>query len=82
MVTKMAERSLNGMPFANTRYPKVPKEPVVKKKPGRWEPCSALQCSECNGIVTTELNDLDHGDENEDGETEYECPHCGSENLF
>jgi DNA-directed RNA polymerase subunit RPC12/RpoP len=54
---------------------------VELEKHGEWLPCSALQCSLCNGIVTTELNDLDHG-ENDEGEMEYECPHCGSQNTF
>lgn len=50
---------------------------------GVFEPCSAMQCSECGGIVTTELNDLEHGKDNGDkeGETLYECPHCGSWNT-
>jgi DNA-directed RNA polymerase subunit RPC12/RpoP len=53
----------------------------MEEKHGEWLPCSALQCSLCNGIVTTELGDLDHG-ENDEGEMEYECPHCGAANVF
>jgi len=49
---------------------------------GTWEPCSALQCSNCNGIVTTELNDLDHIEDENDGEMTWECPHCGSWNKI
>lgn len=55
--------------------------PVEKEVKGRWEPTSAMQCSRCNGIVSTELNDLEHGAGN-DGEEEYECPHCGSWNVM
>ena len=49
---------------------------------GTWEPSLALQCSNCNGIVTTELNDLEHCEDEDDGEMTFECPHCGSWNKI
>jgi len=59
--------------------PETEAEKVIN---GVWEPCSAIQCSNCNGIVSTEVNDLEHGEDEEDGEMRYECPHCGAWNTI